>query len=44
MVSLKVLEENIVLPASGVKCEIPRTMAFIADQDYGLGTLCVAER
>jgi hypothetical protein len=46
MVQLRanVLEKNIVFPTSGVKIEVPNTRIFIADQEYGTGTLCVAER
>ena len=46
MVQLRanVLEKNIVFPTSGVKIEVPNTKIFIADQEYGTGTLCVAER
>lgn len=44
MVSLKVLETKVTIPSSGVKIEVPNTKAVIADQDFGSGILCVAER
>lgn len=38
-----VLQANIELPTDGIKIQLQNTKAFIANSDYGSGTLCVAE-
>jgi len=39
----KVLDEIVELPTNGVKTHALNTKAFIADQEYGVGTLCISE-
>lgn len=39
-----VQEKNVNLPVQGVKLIVDNTRAFIGDSDYGIGSLCVAER
>jgi chloride channel, nucleotide-sensitive, 1A len=39
-----VLQTNISLPSNGIRKQISNTKAFIGTTDYGVGTLCVAER
>jgi len=45
MVCLKsVLDSKVFLPTGGIKIQVDNTKAFISDEDYGTGTLCVSER
>jgi hypothetical protein len=39
-----VLEIDVQLPVDGVKLQISNAVAFISNDSYGTGTLCVAER
>ena len=45
MVQLKteVLEDRVVFPSNGVKQQVSNCKLFIGEQEYGCGSLCVAE-
>lgn len=39
-----VLNRDVTFPSEGIKMQLPNTRAFISNNDFGVGTLCVAER
>jgi hypothetical protein len=39
-----VLQHNIEIPLDGVRLQVANTHLFVENNDYGNGTLCVAER
>ena len=39
-----VLQSKVEIPNDGIRLQVPNTHLYIENNDYGKGTLCVAER